>query len=249
MMQRARARLWGRPRGRSDNGAKSRPYRRAPLREDARVGATPFDAGEEPDLVLAETAPEQSELYLPGRYERRHLGAMLSAKPWTAQWDDTSEATKLNESRSLQLSAPGLPLGAEVTWKVYQLIDGDDEALTATLTTPSVPEGANTSFDDWYNPDLVRPDCDVLPTVSFRFTVECGGRRVSADVLRYEDKLHIEFLHDGSRGPGDSVEYRIFGPWGSTQGTAASDGVVDVDGIPPGGVRVIAPEHRVWFDE
>ena len=40
-----------------------------------------FDDGEEPDMALAEAAPEQSELYLPGIYERRHLGAMGSAKP------------------------------------------------------------------------------------------------------------------------------------------------------------------------
>ena len=76
--QRLRAQVWGRPRGRSDPASTRCDPFRPPLREDARVGAAPD--GEEPDMDLAANAPEQSELYLPGIYERRHLGAMGSAK-------------------------------------------------------------------------------------------------------------------------------------------------------------------------
>jgi len=44
-----------------------------------RVELLTFDAGEEPDLVLAESDPDVSDLYLPGTYQRKALPVRTSA--------------------------------------------------------------------------------------------------------------------------------------------------------------------------
>ena len=217
---------------------------------DRRVEAIFFPPGEEPAL----SAMNGDDIYDETTYAPEPIPAMVSAKKWTAEWEVRLDSgmpspARMEEARSLILDAPELPAGQEAVWHVYQWIDNAAKAPVDVYSKPSEADGASMSFEQWYTPSLVKPSAGALPKVSFTFEVDCGGRHVESKMLAYEDEVHLQFVWDASSDPGDGVEYTVFGPWGKVEGTADSNGQADADGLPPGGVQVIAPDHSIWYED
>lgn len=203
-----------------------------------RVEVLFFEAGEEPDLDVAATNPEVSEIFLPGYYEREHLPPMLTAKPWDAAWDDTT--ARMDLARIMHVNARGLPAGVPLTFRVSIIGQGE----VATAQAVSVTEAVDCPYQDWDIPDPV-PFAGELsageefPDVRYEFVVEGGGRRKqSGNQVTYHDRLTMEAgFNDesGTRFLFRRQRYVLCSPWGRRVGTTDDEGVLDEQRLPPGG--------------
>jgi outer membrane protein OmpA-like peptidoglycan-associated protein len=209
-----------------------------------RVELLIFQQGEEPDVAHAANDPETSEIYLPGMYRRLPLPPALTAGKLSATWENPTVAVKENESRRLFLVAPGLPPGNPVTFEVFQIVDGALQELTATLVATSNDGGAEAVFDGWYNPELIREGSE-LPAVTFRFVARVGDRVVESDVLAYGDELEVTFRHRSTEQPVADALCRILTPWAVLDVPTDKEGVVRIEGIPPGGARLVVRDFRL----
>jgi hypothetical protein len=206
-----------------------------------RVEIVFFERGEEPDLVHAEEDPETSELYLPGFFQRAPVEAMVSAKPWRADFDATT--VQLQQVRSLIVDAPGLPTDVTIT---FTLRFEDGEGL-ASIAVASDNDGASASFSDWDAPREVPFVGDLqagqpFPTTRFSFQAEGGGRRVqSRTPLTYADTLNLQLAldhDDGTREILANESYVVCTLWGRRQGQTDAQGLLLETNLPPGGVSI-----------
>ncbi len=206
-----------------------------------RVELLFFEPGEEPDLAAAEIDPETSELYLPNHYERTPLGAMVSAKPWTARWDPAAPA-RTDQERRATLLAPGLPAGTPLELQIFCLVPGSEPVLIDESTVTAGGDGASFAFADWFSPDAAPPDSSVvkeLPEVTFRFVYAGGGRIARSDELEFADSLDLTFVHRDTELPAADAELTLHTPWGLVEGKTDAEGKVAFPALPPGGARVV----------
>jgi hypothetical protein len=200
-----------------------------------------FDSGEEPDLAAAENDPETADLYLPGHFVRAPLEPMLSAKPWKASWD----ATSANQStpRIMQLSAPGLPSGEAVTLTLQ--VNGEPLRIFDVVSND---DGASFTYQDWDIPDEIDPVSleagAKFDPVVYDFLVEGGGRSlVSSNRVTYADRIFVQLELDPSDGDPLRIltneRYVLQTPWGERSGQSDARGIVDENGIPPGGASLL----------
>jgi len=213
-----------------------------------RVEILFFETGEEPDLVLAESDPDISDVYLPAEYRHRPVDAMVSAKRWTGEWDQPDVPTKLDEKRAMLLDAPGLPAGLPITFEVEQLIEGELAGLLTTIASTSAEASATDSVTDWFNPELavfageLAEDAE-FPDVTFRFVASGGGRRIESAELAYEDFIALTLVHEVTKVPVAEAPFVLQTPWGFRPGATDKDGKLRVEGLAPGGALVVPEDH------
>jgi len=199
-----------------------------------------FEQGEEPDIQHAADDPETSDLYLPGHYERTPLEPMVSAKPWTASFDALTAC--MHQSRQLQLNAPGLPAGVPMTFAV--LVFGG--LPLTTVEGVSTEDNAAAAFEDWDAPDDVPFGGDLsagqpFPIVNFEFEVSGGGRLIKSQApLIYADVLNVQLVANvnGATPVLADQPYVINTLWGRRSGTTDAQGLLDEQGLPPGGITL-----------
>jgi outer membrane protein OmpA-like peptidoglycan-associated protein len=202
-----------------------------------RVEILHFDLGEEPDLVLAESDPDVSELYLPGQFEHATLDPLVSALPWRGTWDALTAG--INNTRLMQLQAPGLPAGTPLTFEVRLFGVGSLEPGTAV----AAQDNAVIPFNAWDAPDDVPFVGDLaaggeFPQAFFDFVIEGGGRRIeSQNRLLYQDSvsLVLQVTDEGVQRTLANEAYTLCTPWGRRSGTTDAQGTLSEARLGPGG--------------
>ncbi len=216
-----------------------------------RVEVLFFAIGDEPDLVLAESDPDLSEIYLPVEYQHRAIEPMVSAKPWKAQWTD--ELAQMDKACLMKLNAPGLVPGVPLNFHIS--VVGHD--TLEVIDTISSPDGVEVSFQDWDAPSE-SPFSGVLeagedfPTIFFTFTIEGGGRKVnSSNKVKYSDNIKMrleledeEFVESISEQP-----YLLCSVWGKRKGITGKNGEIDEKDIPPGGCCIAVRDNILIHSE
>ena len=220
-----------------------------------RVEAIFFLPGDEPTLACsadpAGCQAETCELFDTGKFRRRVLPPMLSAKQWSAEWANAQTDAGVGTIRAMRLIAPGLPAGEPVEYAISQVVDGL-EVPVETLVTASAGDSAEASFQKWY--DSHRQDRvtrrvqlkqgDAFPLVTFKFVARSGGREQTSALLAYRDLTWLRFVyHEPAATPIADVEFVAYSPWGEIRGRTDSDGSVRLEQLPPGGVRVILHDY------
>jgi outer membrane protein OmpA-like peptidoglycan-associated protein len=212
-----------------------------------RVEILFFDPDEIPDLDLGGGAPEMSDIYLPGHYDRKHLDPMLSAMPWKAYWDKLDPPVTAGEMREMILDAPGLPPTTPMVFTVK-------EKVNAALHTPMPPTNVDSgngmallAYDTWFNEEQVTYFGDIapgspMPIATFYFIVEGAGRRIESSVLPYSDFVDVVFKHEGTDVLIADVPYIVQTAWATGSGRTDKDGRVQLKDLPPGGAEVILDE-------
>ncbi len=208
-----------------------------------------FDGGEEPDLQASEDDPETSDLYLPGNYERAPLGAMPSTKAWRATWDAPTVSS--GQTRTMQLSAPGLSAGTPLTWTL-----SDVSGLElARFSSVAAADGASFEVSDWVFPDGIVDSValqagDEFTPSQFSFAVAGGERAAASEFpVTYADtlkkRLAVTVSFDGDVFP-DALPYVVHTLAGSrrgkTQNVDGEDGWVIEAGLPPGGATLVVED-------
>jgi outer membrane protein OmpA-like peptidoglycan-associated protein len=181
-----------------------------------RVEVLFFDPGEEPDLDQAGGAPEMSEIYLPGRYQRHHLDPRLSTNPVAVRL-----CTPTGEP------IPGAPYTVTMGRDVAEDVADADGYLTVHVpvtqasfvvdwSDPNAADPAHASYTREVVLDLGSGDdadrrrltnlgylADSLAAQLAEFRAEFGRpASVSDDDLRVE----IRDWHDGGARPASSAE-------------------------------------------
>jgi outer membrane protein OmpA-like peptidoglycan-associated protein len=203
-----------------------------------------FQQGEEPDLADTEADPSTSELYLPGRFQRLPVEPLVSAKPWRATWDGPN--TSMLETRTMQVTAPGLPAGVPVLFTVTAVGRG----VAGTVSAVSADGAASATFQDWDAMEGIEflGDGVPFPAIDFTFVVEAGGRLVAPVLpVRYEDRAFFQLvlrLPSGDQ-PLPNEPFVLSTRWGRVKGTTDDDAVLDVKGLPPGGASVIVRNNTL----
>lgn len=156
-----------------------------------RVELLFFDAGDEPDLMLAESDPEMSDIYLAAEYKHASIEPMISALPWQAEW---SQAICNSETAgTILLQAPGLRAGQTAKVTVANTLTDS----THTIDLISQQDLCTTDFKQWEN---LLYDCEPrafnaaenFPVLGYTFTVDVGGRKLSSrNTIFYREKAEI----------------------------------------------------------
>jgi len=209
--------------------------------ENRRVEILFFDKGEEPDLVLAESDPNISEIYLPAEYKHTPVEPMLSAKPWRAEW--VQPTTRIEQAGTMRVRTPGLGAGVPMTYEVR----GVGLEPIGTVDALSNDGQAEANFEDWDAP-ADAPFAGLLeagqpfPAAFFEFVVEGGGRRVeSRNQIKYADNLLMRLeVEDGENIQVIGEEpYLLCSIWGKRKGKTTAEGVVEEKDLPPGGCSIV----------
>jgi hypothetical protein len=167
---------------------------------------------------------------------------MVSAKKWTAYWEDESTPAKMGDVRKMILVAPGLPAGAEVRFEVTELLNTGTPVACKDFEKPSDDRQVEQEFKDWFSFDRRPRDVNRLiakfPEIAFRFTVTAGGRVTQSNTLEYVDWLDTQVIFAEDKLPFEKAACRILTPWGIVAQNATSEGRVVVKRLAPGGCRV-----------
>lgn len=215
-----------------------------------RVEVNFFDLAEVPQLecFTGGCAGRACELYDPLRFRRTPLPPSWKY-PWKVGWERPNEAATLGERRGIVLQAPKLAEGAEVTITVTLEVEGRRVVL-ASLPTLALAEAARVEFGGWYDPDTVQfaaqplePD-QPFPIVRFHVSAQAEGRSVDGRrPLVYADRLEAEVQHELVQAEFDAehveaAECLVYSPWGVKRAMIDDEGLLIVEGLPPGGVMV-----------
>jgi hypothetical protein len=176
---------------------------------------------------------------------------MVSAKKWTAYWEDESTPAKMGDVRKMILDAPGLPAGNSVIVTVYQHSERGREQ-TATDSVEMTADGVLGSLVNWFNADLVTflASRTQWPNVSFQFVAEASGRSVSSSLLSYSDELDVTLVAGPTQTPlATKWPFVIHTPWGDQKGNLPDTGKILVSGLPPGGAVLITDTTRLTAGE
>ncbi len=212
-----------------------------------RVEVLFFEPTEVPSLAChpgpGQCDPDACELYDPEQFRRRVLPPLLSALPWRAHWD--SGFARMDETHELILDAPGLPAGHPMRFVISQQGFGP----VAELTVPSGPQRAAVAFSDWEHPKSYVDAGDLGPggvfeQVRFTFVVEGAGRRIEGGAITYGDRLHVQLVLEDDT-PIAEQRVRVISPWGTRTIDSDAEGMVEVDGLPPGGASVVLRDRTL----
>jgi hypothetical protein len=211
-----------------------------------RVEVRFFDLGEEPTIGCLDgscTGPD-CELYNPLVYRRHHLPPVASIAPWAAGWDHPSEPAGIGTTRNMILEASDLPEGESVLFEVFQATPS--RVPISPPITGTIQDGrAVAEFRDWFAPERVASkvalkDGEKFSEVSFLFVASAGGDQIESQPLPYSDIVDLQFVFsDGADTPASERDYVLLSPWGSLRGKTTKSGNVRVEGLPPGGAKVV----------
>jgi hypothetical protein len=176
---------------------------------------------------------------------------MVSAKPWRAAWEDSAIPTNGAQKRAMTLEAPELPAGTALQFDVTANVLPTSRSAKVSVSGTSGAGTAEEPFDGWSIRGLpsysgILNSIQELPKVQFSFAVEGGGRLVSTKApLDYSDAVEVKFTEtDGGAGI-KQARAVIHTPWGKVTVRTDDEGVVRLDGLPPGGVHVVLAGGRL----
>lgn len=165
-----------------------------------RVELLFFEAGQEPDLVILEDAPEITELYLKDAFKQIPVEPMVSAKRWSAKWERNE--TEPGRPGKMVILAPGAPPGTPIEYTVSATVDGALVEATRSVSGVSEANRAEEPFEGWtmvlesLEEDAPLAEVTQFPEVRFSFSFEGGGRAGTAQLEKYEDTLTIDLTHE-----------------------------------------------------
>lgn len=211
-----------------------------------RVEVTFFDRSEIPQLecFAGGCAKQECALYDILQFRRDPLPISWKAV-WKVGWDRPADPARMDEPRDIVLAAPKLADGTEVTFHVFQEVDGQ-RIEVAQLSALAENQGARAQFGAWFSPAAVTVDNQLLaadqefPVVRFHVSALADGRTVEGRrPLIYGDTLEAQVDHE--LVDGDHVEPSeclIHSPWGTKQAQIDELGTILVERLPPGGVMI-----------
>ncbi len=211
-----------------------------------RVEVLFFEPGEEPDLVLLEEAPEETELYLPDAYARIPIVPLVSAKPWFAAWVDTR--AQIDKPARMAVKALGLPAGTPVSFEVFPAPAPGTGKSDEIKTFPGVAitDSATGQANDWdFEGHAVFKGLleasGTFPQSLFHFAIVAGGRRVqTVKPIPYRDDLFLRPVIEGTPPtPMISKSYILITAWGHRKGVTSNQGIVTELNLAPGGADLL----------
>lgn len=157
--------------------------------------------------------------------------------PWTARWEGRAQ---LDSTATMVLEAPDLPADAPLTFSLEQVGAG----VVATVQQRSAAGGCRVQWRDWFHPQTIRHRVRLrvgqsFDPVRFRFEVSGAGRRVTSAPLAYADTLDAELVDARDQTPLANADFRVLSPWGRLAGRTNAEGRTRIEGLPPGGVRLV----------
>ena len=207
-----------------------------------------FEAGDEPDLILAESDPDLSDIYLTEEYKHASIEPMLSALPWKAEWLSADSSANMETPKTMQVTAPGLPSGQPCSLELFAEANGEEAFLLKAFVVSSADNQVSKDNSLWYDPSKsqVKQDhLEVLPAFKFYFTLSAGGRTVTSPKILYADKLELRFVHSGTEIPPEDRQVLVATPWGRIEKELTEEGKFILENIPPGGARVVSFSERL----
>jgi hypothetical protein len=163
---------------------------------------------------------------------------ILPAQVPVASW--STELVQLGEVAQMKLSgfAPGAQVNLEVT------MVGVDVLAKPGPVTCDADGAAALDFADWFSsaispndpPDLADAE---FPPATFTFKAIAGDVEVSSAAVTYSDSLLAQVVSHDDGTPLADTPFTVESPWGYKSGTTDAQGTVQVDHLPPGGVRIL----------
>lgn len=213
-----------------------------------RVELLFFTIGDEPDLVLAESDPDLSEIYLPIEYQHRAIEPMVSAKPWRADWQEP--ICNSTTPGKIRIFSDDLPVGSNVLISISNNFNGYVEALSVISSGNSF----EIDFDDWDmffydSPKKTFGSDEEFPSVKYRFFVAVGGRKIASEneiLYQESDQFDLGFKLDSLiESSPEQYGFTVCTLLGSkkfvTPEKAADDeggATVKIEDVPPGGFLI-----------
>ena len=162
-------------------------------------------------------------------------------EPVEASW--STGRVKLGETAKMIFTAPGLVAGSTpVTFEVTQDGSGIVDQTTVLATAAGRAEA---DWSSWFDPAAVRSPVQLdgdagnnFAPATFSFTASAGDHRAETrKSLTYADWLRVRLIDD-SGVPYSRTKALVLTPWGTLSRTTDDNGVLEVDGLPPGGEQV-----------
>ena len=161
------------------------------------------------------------------------------ASDWSAAWS----ATEAQAGATLQmvLTAKGLAADTDVAFDVTQ----DGLGPVGQVTVKSGDGTATADFADWFKPEaegsptLLDGDAgEQFPKITFSFKASAAGKEASTTApATYGDRLHVQLVDEADH-PIAKTKVSVFSHFGTMTITTSDDGVIDLQGVPPGGAHV-----------
>ena len=155
----------------------------------------------------------------------------------TAEWSTGS--VKMGDVAQMKISgfAPNTQVQLEVSM-------GGSVIATPDPVTTDESGAASLDFKDWYVASAVPAPVELsggqtFPDVTYTFTAKAGTQAVTSAAVTYADSLSAQCVSHDDGTPLANTAFTIESPWGSLSGTTDDQGMINVDHLPPGGVRII----------
>jgi hypothetical protein len=150
----------------------------------------------------------------------------------------------MGTTRTMILEASDLPEGEPVVFEVFQATPSR-VSISPPITETVKGGRAVAEFGGWFAPERVASkvalkDGEKFSDVSFVFVASSGGDQIESEPLLYSDIVDLQFLFsDGADSPASERDYILLSPWGTLRGKTTKSGNVRVEGLPPGGAKVV----------
>ncbi len=182
-------------------------------------------------------APGTTTTHAPATTTTHAPGTTTTHGAWTAAW--SVETIKQDGTAEMVLTAPGLAAGTSVVFEIS--LDGGGTVGQITATSESGK--ATAQWSTWFKPELVTDQQTVgdgaqFKAVKFAFKASAGGQDATTTALiTYSDKLATTVV-DADKKPQSKTQVIIVSPWGTMVATTDDNGLLSVEGLPPGGLHL-----------